>query len=515
MGVIYKLRAEVQEYIIEQKKVNPTLGCRELSKIASEKFNTAISKSSVNSLLKDAGLSSPLGRKRKKKRGALEIRNAGLLFLRCADYILGGSELITKTMRSHTKEKSSQIQAIVDYLLYQPLFDNKSPFPLPPADDFLAILHPKISPDYLKMITDLCEENKDALTSLSYGLSTLPREISHLTIAAPQGKKYFLDSQRHTLWATPKIPAPLASYPDRCREEVLPFVKGNAPLVLFMAPGYDSPSQEFFDLISSFTKGTEGIAALQLNMLDNAEGESLPLEPLSPRAIVFALWPWQFLANRDTKVIGDYREFTPICLQKKFLIAPAEVTLTQSQSKTSLTLKGCALKDPGQEQPRLIVLTNRLDGHTRLETLADTYLNKWPNLEETFQDLSRKIKNATVAKDTPQRYFSSSLSKEGKGNLGLTGILTTYLAVLEDFMKWYFLPAETNTFGSPSAKKDFYALDGQVKKQNNAFAFSFLPPQTYPFKKEIEYACRRINEMNILMENKKLWLEVTPDKTAV
>lgn len=63
MGVVYKLKQEIIDFILEEKKVNPRLGCRNLVSIIEQKFQIKISKSSVNSVIKEADLSSSVGRK--------------------------------------------------------------------------------------------------------------------------------------------------------------------------------------------------------------------------------------------------------------------------------------------------------------------------------------------------------------------------------------------------------------------------------------------------------------------
>lgn len=66
MGVVYKITPAIKNFIIEQKQANPRLGCRKLVDMIKEKFSTAISKSSVNNVIKEAKLSSPVGRRSKK-----------------------------------------------------------------------------------------------------------------------------------------------------------------------------------------------------------------------------------------------------------------------------------------------------------------------------------------------------------------------------------------------------------------------------------------------------------------
>ncbi|OQB09959.1 MAG: hypothetical protein BWY16_00871 [Candidatus Omnitrophica bacterium ADurb.Bin205] len=73
MGVIYKLRDEVKEFIIGEKKANPHLSCRGLEEHVVERFQIKVSKSSINALIKEAGLSAPVGRRAKKKRARIAM----------------------------------------------------------------------------------------------------------------------------------------------------------------------------------------------------------------------------------------------------------------------------------------------------------------------------------------------------------------------------------------------------------------------------------------------------------
>ncbi len=68
MGVIHKLKKEVVDFIIEKKKSNPKLSCRKISDLIQIQFSIPVSKSSVNSVLKESNLSSPVGRRSKSRK---------------------------------------------------------------------------------------------------------------------------------------------------------------------------------------------------------------------------------------------------------------------------------------------------------------------------------------------------------------------------------------------------------------------------------------------------------------
>ncbi|MCC6758016.1 MAG: hypothetical protein IT395_00100 [Candidatus Omnitrophica bacterium] len=62
MGVVHKLRDDVVDFILAQKKERPDISVRKLSAVVLKEFQIVVSKSSVSSVLKNANLNSPIGR---------------------------------------------------------------------------------------------------------------------------------------------------------------------------------------------------------------------------------------------------------------------------------------------------------------------------------------------------------------------------------------------------------------------------------------------------------------------
>jgi hypothetical protein len=62
MGVIYKLKQEVIDLIVQKKKEDPSLSCRKLADLLYQVFNIEVSKSSINAVIKEYSLSNPVGR---------------------------------------------------------------------------------------------------------------------------------------------------------------------------------------------------------------------------------------------------------------------------------------------------------------------------------------------------------------------------------------------------------------------------------------------------------------------
>ena len=68
MGIVHKIKPEVRDFVLEQKNRDPVLSCRKLSLLVLDNFRIELSKSSVNMIIKEAGLSAPIGRTPRKKR---------------------------------------------------------------------------------------------------------------------------------------------------------------------------------------------------------------------------------------------------------------------------------------------------------------------------------------------------------------------------------------------------------------------------------------------------------------
>ena len=68
MKTPYKLKNEIKQFIIDKKKVDLKLSCRRLVDLIRENFNTEISKSTINAVIKERDLSSPVGRTRIRAR---------------------------------------------------------------------------------------------------------------------------------------------------------------------------------------------------------------------------------------------------------------------------------------------------------------------------------------------------------------------------------------------------------------------------------------------------------------
>lgn len=475
MGVVYKLKPEVSNFILAQKQANPSLSCRAMVALVEKKFHTPVSKSSINKLFKEANLSASVGRRRKKRKSGGQAAGLGLVLLKAADAYLGGTQAIAAVIQQQLKTPDPLLLAKTEYLLYHSL--------IPKADSALELLlDHSFSPQEISAYLEGLKEIPALPAEISLALVGIAQDVRSLKINLSDGKTAYLDGQMHTVWSSQKIPTDFSLPINQIRAQL----KGDSSLAIFMAPGYDAPTAEFFNFIS------QPPASVALCDTKFAEIETLPL---ANRGIAFGLWPWQFGQCRNVKSLGEFKPFYFEPLKKDFYLAAAEVELAQPQLNKALNLKGCALKTQLSENPKLFILANSLLKNVQSEPLAELYLSHWPNLEETFQDFSRKIE----AKAPP---FSVEIPTAKE----IEALLAQYAKALDKYVRYYLLPAKYQNQDSLTGQ--FYAQNSRLHRQKDRLLLTFLLPPDYPLRKDLEYALRRVNERPVSFENRRLWLAI-------
>lgn len=659
MGVVYKLDQKVKDFILEQKKLNPTFSCRRISDLILDKFQINVSKSSVNFVVKEAGLSMPVGRRQKKKKRALNPDMsinfelpAKTLFLEKPP--VAPIEEVIKAQIPDLPEKpvenlvDKQTEAAPEEPIEAPVEEFRLPVeePMPPAqepepiapiveepvpleiekpaeeqqqppvellpileepilvpvdkpvekvEEVLPVVEPvkeptkepeeaapvevKIEEPYelpcsgaiLLKAADcltggvfyMTEAIKNRFTSQSpdlfaktecllYGqlkqdfgldglvgrkfqpedisshlvgmqsvealppdifrvVSSVFQEVRFIKVTLTNNTIFYLDAKLHTVWSTPSIPYDFASTIYNAKGCINKHFQGDSPIILFMAPGYDFPTDELFDFILSHDQTGAAISHLNLCGNKSEELEGVALDEDKRRFFVLGLWPWQFVEYRKVNKIGDFRPFHFETLNKDYYLAQIEIELTQPNTQQKLMLNGCALKASLSEKTRLIILSNLSEEAASIENLADIYLNRWPNLEEGFKDYSRKIELFTYTADS-QRFFSTenlNLLVKQESMQDINSLLDYYLKALDLYVRWHFLPSGYEEKDFSMANQCFYGLKALSRRQKDTVKVTFEIPSSYPYIKDLEYACSRVNEREIRFpDGKKLWLVV-------
>lgn len=499
MGVVYKLKEEIANYIIEKKKKEPAISCRSLVFLIKQEFNKEISKSSVNSVIKNYGLSMPVGRRRVLEQGSYEFESAGVFFLKAADCLLGGSLSISEAVNKCFEFGDEETLNKIEYLIYGGLLDVHGNETVKSnlfgrdfkREDMLAYL---VS---LQSVKELCPE-------ITKVISELHKEIRILKLNLTDKSVVYLDGQTRSVWPSPKIPVGFSAAYYEADRYVKKIFLGNEPLVLFMSPGYDVPTEEFFNLIYCFNgqKSISSAAVYDHNLIETQI--ICQSEPPLKQSIVFGLWPWQFGQYREVKSMGGFKPFYFIPADKTYYIAETTMELSGHNKDKKVILSGCVLKSSPKGKEIVSIWANFGFEWLKSEEIAAVYLNKWPNLKEGFVNFSRNVENFSLG--LKDRGFLSIEKTNINPFLGVKKLLDAYLGVLDSFVRLNFLPDGYEKGGFSAIKDKFYDLKGIFIPKRNEIIIKFLPSINRPNIKELKYACNRVNERNAFIGSKKLWL---------
>ena len=545
MGVIYKLKTEIKDFILYEKKASPELSCRRLSSLVYDKFQIKVSKSTINALFKTSGLSLPVGRRPKKRRHKLEAPPVippepvvppqpvippqpvvapeqvippqpeaelqvetpsempcnGAILLKAVDCLIGGTFHITEAVKKRLNKEDADLAAKVEALIYLSLWEpgvqNKD------LSELWALIDKKLSLEALLPYLNVLQGVNAICLDIMQLIPDILQEVRNIKVNLSGTNVAYLDSQMRTVWSTPQIPYVFSSTIYNTKSYIHRYFSQTSPLVLFMAPGYDSPTKEFFNFILGLDLGDKGITRLTLYGNKFEELGVIPLESGKRRFFIFGLWPWQFVELRKVKKIEEFKPFYFTGLKKEFYLAEIEVELSQPITKQAVTLRGAAFKTNPAEKTRLVILSNLPPEGLLPDQVANTYLSHWPNLEEAFQDYSRKIERYTYTANSGH-FFSTESFHFNTPEIKM--LFANYLKALDLYIRWHFLPPGYEIKDFSTMKERFYDLKAVLKKENNCLFVTFLLPEGFAFQKELEYVLRRLNEREItLRDGRRLW----------
>ncbi len=409
---------------------------------------------------------------------------SGAIFLRAIDKLIGGSKQINEIICDRMGKDPKNFVALTEAVIFKSLF----------ASGDLLLLSSLVGQQIAQENLDnYCAEIKQIKTirlDIARIIANVFTQVRGVKVHFIDGSIVYLDGQLHTLWQTPYSPHIFADAIYNLKGNLNKCFFQSQPLVFLTAPGYDSPTKEFFNLLLNLNSADKKPDRLTLYGDKLEDLETISLNSTNNYSFVFGLWPWQFMTSRKIKKIGDFKSEKVEGVEKELYLAEIEVDLLSPSTNQSAIFRGCAVKTDLKEKIRVVILSsdrNLVD----LNKMAQMYLSHWPNLEEGFGDFSRKVEVFTYAGST-HNFFSTEdlgLSKSGT-SLELEEAFANYIKILDAYLRWHFLPAEF--IGKDMSFMNQNLYESQVKLTDNQVRVTAQMPI-----KDLEYLLHRLNERRI------------------
>jgi len=436
---------------------------------------------------------------------ATEAECSGAIILKAMDSLIGGSRFIVGEIKKHLPQEPD-ILPKTEALIYLSLFIAAGqrqvmvPAPLRSLLDKEIFLEDALS--YLNLLQSVGIKERE----LSSGISNLLRQVRGVKVILVGGKEVYLDAQFHTLWPMQLSPYSFCTTIYKIKSYINRYFFRDEPLVLFTAPDSEPPDEGLFNLIFGLDSQTAAISRLDIFGNKSEQLQAIGMGEKKKRPFIFGLWPGQYLDYRTIRKSGDFRPFNFEPLKKAFLLAEAEVTISQPHINQRVTLRGAILKNPDAQSSILIIVSNI--AAVEIEKIAAIYLERWPNLEEGLRDFMRKVESFSYLGDK-QGVFPTGEAKPADSPADIKTFFSNYLAILDSYFRWHFLPEEFRDKDFPTMKGLFYDLKAALKKEKGRIVVTLRTPPRFPFQKELAYACCRLNEGQIEFgDGNRLWFSL-------
>ncbi len=433
--------------------------------------------------------------KQQKEKAPQERTCSGAILLKALDCLIGAGREINAAICKKLGAAPEDFLNLTEAVIFRSLFGKEN----------LAGICNLVGQQY-------SQERLDNYYGQIKGIESIKSEINRIISAAfteargvkmhfIDGSIIHLDGQLHSTWSTQYIPYDFSSSAHELKNNLNKYFFEGRPLVLFSAPGYDIAPRDFFTLllnIGSTDKYPDNLILFG-NKLE--EIERISLNNKNKYTLVFALWPWQFTGSRKVRRIGDFDLRRIECVDKGLYLAEIEIDLLRAPLNESITLKGCAIKTTPTEKIRLVVLSNP-EKPMSLDELAETYLNRWPNFEDAFQDFSRKIELFSYT-GNEQKFLSKDKFEIGAqgSNPELEDIFADYIRMLDLYLRWHFLPAEYTERDLSFTSKNFYKIPVHITSSSGKIRAKIQVERGYELLKDLKYLVCRLNERQIDLPN--------------
>lgn len=618
MGVVHKLNEEVVSFIITQKQENPQVSCRSLVSIVNERFQIKVSKSSVNAILKDAQLSSAIGRRPlgerpprkfkippqkkselfsdktrvdiqsppanettprrepalKKKEMLLKeptvtyppqktisvdkklespkdepagtkvfskekILSKGILydgmgcfFLKAAQRELSSSSIAGNFLNKYLGNKIlTDLNTVGDVLLFSRAFGIRKWNEIQQYQNqglwALNGLNDKIDHRILSAAMDEVSNLETLSLKIENENILLLTEINHIKIGLEDRTEVYLDAQLNSLWDK-NVQSGLSSPLDKCLQILSLLIVNNVhPLIIRGIPGRTEFSAAFYNLLSTFenleSKRIKNVSVCDKN---NEEIAQFSIIPNKKRSFIIGAWPWQReFAQYNSEDTQDI---------KNLYLGQFDQEIYFSESRTKFfhehlggkqsPLRVIMLREFKKDSPEVAVVTNILEEQMSSTEIVSAYFLRWPNLQKGYLDFIARTESSLTQQLKPageiEKHFLTSPETDflapKTDPQGFWFYTEKLLADLHEYCLRHYFPPGFDGQEFLIARERIYSLPGYLKKVQNALVVTLVVPDGYLYKKDLEYAIRRVRESDILNDQGgKLILEMDHSKRMV
>ncbi len=553
MGVVHKLTQEIIDFILSQKKENPSLSCRSMTRLVSERFGMDVSKSSINNLLKEERLSSPVGRRsaslrtNKKQFKIPEIKRsqiqldlassfvqqsaidepeeknkaekqtdfldgAGVIFLRAAECDLTRGPVLGEILDCGDEEERAFIKILS--LLHGFNLDSFEKIRQYSGKGMwrLANFHQMGERSFAQWL-EKGKDWKQALLKFSVKSPAFFTKVSYFKLYLEDKNVLYLDAQAGAVWSEnvqSGLYASLAQSTEVLARQILSNVQ--SVVLCGMCPkkqGQKTTSALYFqNFIESF-EGIHGKKIVAIGLIDEQDRELAQFKSdlNIRREFIAGVWPWQieFQALMDSKREIATGKVAMSDLTSEIHFKEIKASNLFGDGATFKMLRGFLLYEPFNNIPFAGLLSN-LDPQQEAQRVVSAYLRRWPYLTQgaVYQRISSgeaKILPGSDRGGTDALWEGLTEKGEAFSAFDLTRSVGE---MLNRYVQCRFFPAQYHEADFYTMHNRFYRLSGSLVENKQEYCVVLdVSSENLAYKEDLVFAARAVNEASIQMSHHK------------
>ncbi|HSV42975.1 MAG TPA: helix-turn-helix domain-containing protein [Candidatus Bathyarchaeia archaeon] len=541
MGVTHKLTQEIITFIVEYKAQHPNVGCRSLAVIVSEQFHKKISKSSINAVLKEKDLSSPVGRpgisdseqlifskkfrlsadKKKelfsdaskqyilsdiKEVGENHLAKAmGNIFLKGADWELSSKPMLEDLMVEYSqgvdKKKVKDVAAVLPFLKHFHIesFEGLANYTGKELWTINNVSSPLTEADFDGVLESI-KDRKEFLLKFSVKTPQFFTEVSGFRFFLKDGSLFFLDATAACIWKN--IEKRFSSSLSKSMEDLGKMINNVQSVIVFSVSAKESSKKEtnlsFFDFLEAF-ENVQSKRIQKIEILDEKEENLATFNeiPAIRRNFIAGIWPWDSIFHRFLETNNVLSEGKIVNEKIRRDLSYKEISVKQRDTKKPL--RGILLFEPFASVPFVVLATNWETKEVAAPEIVTAYIQRWPNMEkgQAFKILSDPTEWKREV-STEKYDFEKAFMADFQSGRDPVWLASDQMGnALNHYAKRHFFTQEYWDADFLTMKHRFYDLSGSVSVEEGLMRVSLAPPEGFPYLPDLLYAVQQFNERGI------------------
>lgn len=547
MGVIYKLKKDVIDFIVNRKRDNPALSCRQLVKITEQEFQINLSKSSINVILKQSQLSSPVGRrtvipsKQKKfkipefkkqqlfsplieagdkietEKTTPEIKKEdvlydgiGSIFLKAAQWETSEASILGKILKENTNLTDfNRYDEVGETLLFMQVFGIKEIKEISNYKGTGLWIINDINGAYdseqiLKVIEKINNYNLLDI-NLDIETSQLFTEVTSIDIFLQDGSKIIMDP---LLCSFISSNVQSESCGIRTALNSINCIINNVQSVNFFT--VNEIDKNILNLYLAF-ENTSSKRILRISAADKQGTEIVSFDKIyeKKRTLSMGVWPGQEIFEKILKMPFDknLQKYTNPMTKKgeyfyEVLLPLKEFFPEEISQEIHAKMRSFVLCGEGNQKPDVIIVTNAVPEEKSAEEIISSWIRRWPN-KKFLQATSHKEKNNSPT-DCVGHQLSTSLTANS------CDILLALRQYINKLKYYCYLNYFYRAGNYKEIVDSIYSLAGNIAFSDETITAKLQKAGSLEISTIINKACQAVNQRPIFdFKGRRLYINPT------